>query len=145
MKETKTQLFGADPPVLYVLHYLGLKPWLCFRDYDCNWNILGMRGFASDVAHARWWKVHDNMPGRLQSYCALRTRQKAALEWFRRQAEKANFSDGHWRRNITDTRLKLCFEKFCFWESMLSHWGENKGTKQGPPATKTTTSSLASS
>ncbi|KAK3138712.1 hypothetical protein QOZ80_5AG0372480 [Eleusine coracana subsp. coracana] len=138
MKETKTQLFGADPPVLYVLHYLGLKPWLCFRDYDCNWNILGMRGFASDVAHARWWKVHDNMPGRLQSYCALRTRQKAALEWFRRQAEKANFSDGHWRRNITDTRLKFCFEKFCFWESMLSHWGENKGTK-------TTTPSLASS
>ncbi|GKB60317.1 hypothetical protein Tco_0916503, partial [Tanacetum coccineum] len=52
-KVTKTRLFGADPPVLYVLHYLGLKPWLCFHDYDCNWNVVKIQEFASNVAHAR--------------------------------------------------------------------------------------------
>jgi xylan alpha-glucuronosyltransferase len=126
MKAAKELLFGADPPVIYVLHYLGLKPWLCSRDYDCNWNNRRMHHFASDVAHARWWKVHDSMPEDLQSHCLLKSRQKAALEWDRRQAEKANLSDGHWRRNITDTRLKVCIDKYCFWESMLLHWGENK-------------------
>ncbi|KAG8068595.1 hypothetical protein GUJ93_ZPchr0005g14333 [Zizania palustris] len=132
VKAKKTELFGADPPILYVLHYLGLKPWLCFRDYDCNWNNPVMRDFASDVAHARWWKVHDKMPKKLQSYCVLRSRLKAGLEWDRRQAEKANFEDGHWRRNITDPRLKICYEKFCFWESMLWHWGEKNWTSSNP-------------
>ncbi|KAL5202482.1 hypothetical protein ABZP36_013434 [Zizania latifolia] len=132
VKAKKTELFGADPPILYVLHYLGLKPWLCFRDYDCNWNNPVMRDFASDVAHARWWKVHEKMPKKLQSYCFLRSRLKAGLEWDRRQAEKANFEDGHWRRNITDPRLKICYEKFCFWESMLWHWGEKNRTSSNP-------------
>ncbi|KAI3503259.1 hypothetical protein L1887_31698 [Cichorium endivia] len=27
--------------------------------------------------------------------------------------------------NITDTRLETCFEEFCFWESMLWHWGDH--------------------
>ncbi|CAN6328176.1 unnamed protein product [Urochloa humidicola] len=144
MKAKKTQLFGAEPPILYVLHYLGMKPWLCFRDYDCNWNNPGMREFASDVAHAKWWKVHDRMPWKLQSYCLLRTRQKAGLEWDRRQSEKANSEDGHWRRNITDARLNTCFEKFCYWESMLLHWGENNNKTTSSHATVTTASLAAS-
>ncbi|CAM0883918.1 unnamed protein product [Alopecurus aequalis] len=141
VKAKKTQLFGADPPALYVLHYLGRKPWLCFRDYDCNWNVPILREFASDIAHTRWWKVHDKMPKKLQSYCLLRSRLKAGLEWERRQAEKANFIDGHWKRNITDKRLKICFEKFCFWESMLWHWGEapNSTKKISTPALPTAT------
>ncbi|XP_010911799.1 putative UDP-glucuronate:xylan alpha-glucuronosyltransferase 3 isoform X1 [Elaeis guineensis] len=138
VKAHKTDLFGADPPVLYVLHYLGLKPWLCFRDYDCNWNEDILREFASDVAHARWWKVHDTMPEKLQHFCLLRSKQKAALEWDRRQAEKAKFPDGHWKQNITDPRLHICFEEFCFWESMLWHWGETNWTDNSPvPATPT--------
>nr|CAD1838876.1 unnamed protein product [Ananas comosus var. bracteatus] len=96
-KAQKTRLFAAEPPVLYVLHYLGMKPWLCFRDYDCNWNADIYRQFASDAAHARWWRVHDGMPENLRKFCFLSTRQKAAVEWDRRQAEQANFSDGHWR------------------------------------------------
>lgn len=124
IKEMKTRLFGADPPVLYVLHYLGLKPWLCFRDYDCNWNVDILQGFASDVAHRTWWKVHDAMPENLQRYCLLRSKQKAALEWDRRQAEKGNYTDGHWKIKIQDPRLSICFEEFCFWESMLWHWGD---------------------
>nr|GFA34629.1 glycogenin glucosyltransferase [Tanacetum cinerariifolium] len=33
----RNRLFPADPPQLYVIHYFGIKPWLCYRDYDCNW------------------------------------------------------------------------------------------------------------
>ncbi|XP_026389976.1 putative UDP-glucuronate:xylan alpha-glucuronosyltransferase 3 isoform X2 [Papaver somniferum] len=134
-KVIKTTLFGADPPVLYVLHYLGLKPWLCFRDYDCNWNVDILQEFASDVAHKTWWKVHDAMPENLQKFCLLRSKQKAGLEWDRRQAEKGNFTDRHWNITITDERLKTCFEDFCFWESMLWHWGETNWTDDKSPTT----------
>ncbi|ERN19935.1 putative UDP-glucuronate:xylan alpha-glucuronosyltransferase 3 [Amborella trichopoda] len=144
-KEYKTRLFAADPPELYVLHYLGLKPWLCFRDYDCNWNVDILQEFASDIAHWRWWKVHDMMPEKLQRFCLLRSKQKAGLEWDRRQAEKAAYDDGHWKRNITDPRLKICFEEFCFWESMLWHWGETNWTDDATPVTTTVpTASLSS-
>ncbi|KAI5394309.1 putative UDP-glucuronate:xylan alpha-glucuronosyltransferase 3 [Lathyrus oleraceus] len=141
-KATKTRLFGADPPILYVIHYLGNKPWLCFRDYDCNWNVDILQEFASNVAHARWWKLHNAMPENLQKFCLLRSKQKAALEWDRRQAEKGNYSDGHWKIKIKDPRLKTCFEDFCFWESMLWHWGEKNWTDNStvnnlPPAVKT--------
>lgn len=142
-KEMKTRLFGADPPVLYVLHYLGLKPWLCFRDYDCNWNVELLQEFASDVAHRTWWKVHDAMPENLHKYCLLRSKQKAALEWDRMEAEKNNYTDGHWKVKIQDSRLTTCFEEFCFWESMLWHWGDknwtdNATSTQPPPTVKTT-------
>ncbi|KAL6211211.1 hypothetical protein ACLB2K_016438 [Fragaria x ananassa] len=141
-KERKIHLFQADPPILYVLHYLGNKPWLCFRDYDCNWNVDFLQEFASDVAHKRWWKVHDAMPENLQKFCLLRSKQKAALEWDRRLAEKANYTDGHWKIKIKDKRLKTCFEDFCFWESMLWHWGEKNWTDNAtvtpsPPAVTT--------
>ncbi|CAK9145732.1 unnamed protein product [Ilex paraguariensis] len=146
-KQMKTRLFGADPPVLYVLHYLGLKPWLCFRDYDCNWNVDRLQEFASNGAHRTWWKVHDAMPKNLHKYCLLRSKQKAALEWDRRQAENGNYSDGHWKIKIKDRRLKTCFEEFCYWESMLWHWGETNWTDNAtatpaPPAS--TTASLSS-
>ena len=128
-KQAKIRLFGADPPILYVLHYLGLKPWFCFRDFDCNWNVDILQEFANDVAHERWWRVHNAMTGELQSFCLLRSTQKAGLEWHRRQAEKGNYSDGHWRRKIRDPRLRICDEKFCNWKSMLLHWGETKSTR----------------
>ncbi|XP_021898645.1 putative UDP-glucuronate:xylan alpha-glucuronosyltransferase 3 [Carica papaya] len=148
-KEMKIELFGADPPVLYVLHYLGNKPWLCFRDYDCNWNVDILQEFASDVAHRRWWKVHDSMPENLQKFCLLRSKQKAQLEWDRRQAEKGNYTDGHWKIKIKDKRLETCFEDFCFWESMLWHWGEKNWTDNAtaspsPPAASTAKASLSS-
>ncbi|XP_074308620.1 UDP-glucuronate:xylan alpha-glucuronosyltransferase 1-like [Silene latifolia] len=123
-KEMKTRLFGSDPPVLYVLHYLGIKPWLCHKDYDCNWNTDFLQEFASDVAHARWWRVHDAMPEHLQQFCRLRTKQKAQIEWDRRQAEKGNYSDGHWKVSVKDKRMKICIEKLCNWKGMLKHWGE---------------------
>ncbi|XP_020203623.1 UDP-glucuronate:xylan alpha-glucuronosyltransferase 1 [Cajanus cajan] len=127
-KQMKTMLFGADPPILYVLHYLGVKPWLCFRDYDCNWNADIFHEFASDVAHAKWWKVHDAMPELLQQFCLLKSKQKAQLEWDRRQAEIANYTDGHWRIKVKDRRLKKCIDNLCNWKSMLRHWGETNWT-----------------
>nr|XP_043618230.1 UDP-glucuronate:xylan alpha-glucuronosyltransferase 1-like [Erigeron canadensis] len=112
-KEKKAKLFGANPHILYVLHYLGLKPWLCYRDYDCNWNVELLQEFASDVAHYNWWKVHDTMPPQLQQFCLLSTKQKGQLGWDRRQAHKSNFSDRHWKIKIQDPRKSICIDKLC--------------------------------
>ncbi|BAS75549.1 Os01g0880200, partial [Oryza sativa Japonica Group] len=38
-----------------------------------------------------------------------------------------------------------CFEKFCFWESMLWHWGESKNSTKENPVPATPTASLTSS
>ncbi|MBA0769079.1 hypothetical protein Gotri_017846 [Gossypium trilobum] len=142
VKQKKTRLFGSEPPILYVLHYLGIKPWLCFKDYDCNWNVDIMVEFASDVAHERWWKVHDAMPEELQEFCMLRSRQKAQLEFDRRQAEKAKFRDGHWRIKIEDKRLEKCIDNRCKWKGMLKQWGKGNWTNDEafvptPPAINT--------
>ncbi|CAA6664979.1 unnamed protein product [Spirodela intermedia] len=67
----KNRLFGADPPELHVVHYLGQKPWLCYRDYDCNWNIPGGVIYASDEAHRTWWRLHDNIAPALRRFCRL--------------------------------------------------------------------------
>lgn len=100
----KNELFGADPPKVYSIHYLGLKPWLCYRDYDCNWNIGDQRVYASDVAHQRWWKFHDAMDEKLQKFCGLTKQRKIELDWDRKLARKSQFSDEHWKINVTDPR-----------------------------------------
>ena len=120
---TKTELFSADPPVLYVLHYLGMKPWVCFRDYDCNWNLEEQHKYASDLAHATWYRIHDSMPVTLQRQCWLKTLTKAAREVERRQAEADNYSDEHWKIKIKDPRLKQCATPGnCDWQDMILHW-----------------------
>ncbi|KAL1546970.1 UDP-glucuronate:xylan alpha-glucuronosyltransferase 2 isoform X2 [Salvia divinorum] len=100
----KNQLFGSDPPKLYSIHYLGLKPWLCYRDYDCNWDIADQHVYASDHAHRRWWEVHDAMPEPLQRFCRLSDQRKIELEWNRKVAGELGFEDYHWRLNVTDPR-----------------------------------------
>ncbi|XP_014500490.1 UDP-glucuronate:xylan alpha-glucuronosyltransferase 2 [Vigna radiata var. radiata] len=100
----KNALFGAEPAEVYAIHYLGCKPWHCFRDYDCNWDTLEQRMYASDVAHRRWWKVHDAMEEGLQRLCGLTKRRRTELKWERRKARSMGFSDGHWKINITDPR-----------------------------------------
>ncbi|KAL5558866.1 hypothetical protein UlMin_035077 [Ulmus minor] len=102
----KNELFGADPPKVYAIHYLGWKPWLCYRDYDCNWDIEENYVYASDVAHRRWWQVYDKMDGKLQEFCRLTKRRKTDLEWQRRIARKKGLANGHWRINITDPRRR---------------------------------------
>ncbi|CAH9146176.1 unnamed protein product [Cuscuta epithymum] len=128
VKQRKTELFAAEPPILYAVHYLGYKPWLCYRDYDCNWNVDILQEFASDAAHDKWWRVHDSMEAELQDLCLLRSKQKAQLEWDRRQAAAANYGDGHWKTEIRDQRQKRCTDRLCDWKSMLRHWGEKNWT-----------------
>ncbi|WCJ35412.1 plant glycogenin-like starch initiation protein 2 [Euphorbia peplus] len=102
----KNELFGSDPPKVYSIHYLGLKPWKCYRDYDCNWNIGDQRVYASDVAHKRWWKFHDGMDENLKKFCGLNKQRKIELDWDRKMARKSGFIDQHWKINITDSRRK---------------------------------------
>ncbi|MED6114264.1 UDP-glucuronate:xylan alpha-glucuronosyltransferase 2 [Stylosanthes scabra] len=100
----KNHLFGAEPPKLYSIHYLGLKPWYCYRDYDCNWDVEDQRVYASDVAHHKWWKLHDQMHPKLQRMCRLTKRRRTFLNWERRRASKLGLPDQHWKINITDPR-----------------------------------------
>ncbi|XP_062227499.1 UDP-glucuronate:xylan alpha-glucuronosyltransferase 1-like [Phragmites australis] len=105
-RAAQARLLSAEPAEVYAVHYLGRKPWLCYRDYDCNWNVPALRRFASDEAHARWWAMHDRIePAELRHrFCALPERQMAALEQDRREAERAMAPDAHWNRTITDPR-----------------------------------------
>ncbi|CAH1422107.1 unnamed protein product [Lactuca virosa] len=98
------QLFAADPPKLYTIHYFGRKPWLCYRDYDCNWDVPYFRMYASDVANRRWWNVHDAMDDSLQKQCELTDWRKEELKQDREAAKRAGFADNHWLINITDPR-----------------------------------------
>ncbi|XP_061343166.1 UDP-glucuronate:xylan alpha-glucuronosyltransferase 2 isoform X2 [Gastrolobium bilobum] len=100
----KNGLLGAEPPKVYAIHYLGWKPWHCYRDYDCNWDVEEQRVYASDVAHRRWWKLHDAMDESLQSLCRLTKQRRTELNWERRKAGKKGLPDGHWKINITDPR-----------------------------------------
>ncbi|XP_047326590.1 UDP-glucuronate:xylan alpha-glucuronosyltransferase 2 [Impatiens glandulifera] len=100
----KNNLFGADPPKLYAIHYLGLKPWLCYRDYDCNFDIEDQLVYASDVAHKRWWKVHDAMDAQLQSFCGLSPQRNNDLKWDRMNAMRMALPGAHWNITLTDPR-----------------------------------------
>ncbi|CAI9094900.1 OLC1v1030730C1 [Oldenlandia corymbosa var. corymbosa] len=126
VNQKKIQLIAAEPPILYVIHYLGFyKPWMCSRDYDCNWNVGKLQEFASDDAHRIWWRAHDAMLEKLQGYCMLKARQRAQLEYDRREAEKRNYTDGHWKIVIKDPRYTNCSNLQCnkISEKMLWRWG----------------------
>ncbi|OIT33188.1 PREDICTED: putative UDP-glucuronate:xylan alpha-glucuronosyltransferase 5 [Nicotiana attenuata] len=88
----------------YTVHYLGLKPWMCYEDYDCNWDKVESQIFASDSAHERWWKVYKKMPIELRQYCALTPEMNARIIKWRERAKKAKFSNGHWRIQVKDPR-----------------------------------------
>ncbi|CAL5330255.1 unnamed protein product [Camellia sinensis] len=92
------------PENIYTIHYLGLKPWMCYMDYDCNWDMLDRHRYASDAAHQRWWQVYKAMPKRLQSYCALSEGMDARIRKWRKRAKGANFPDGHWKIKVKDPR-----------------------------------------
>ncbi|XP_057809126.1 putative UDP-glucuronate:xylan alpha-glucuronosyltransferase 4 [Salvia miltiorrhiza] len=92
------------PDDAYALHYLGLKPWMCYKDYDCNWDKAITQIFASDSANQRWWRVYDTMPKSLRRFCALTPKADARIRKHRIKAKRANFADGHWRIKVHDPR-----------------------------------------
>ncbi|GJW88086.1 UDP-glucuronate:xylan alpha-glucuronosyltransferase 2 isoform X1 [Tanacetum coccineum] len=93
----RNRLLAADPPQLYAIHYFGIKPWFCYRDYACNWDIKDLRMYASDVAHHRWWKVHDDMDESLQKHCDLTPKMKMMLKSIRKMAKEARaLEDQHY-------------------------------------------------
>ncbi|KAF4361231.1 hypothetical protein G4B88_000629 [Cannabis sativa] len=86
------------------IHYLGLKPWLCYRDYDCNWDMPDHLIYASDSAHRRWWEVYDYMPKNLQSYCGLTKKMDRRIKKWRGIANKIDLPSGHWKIQPKDLR-----------------------------------------
>ncbi|KAL1309580.1 hypothetical protein HN51_052273 [Arachis hypogaea] len=103
-RRVKNGLIGSETAEVYAVHYLGWKPWQCYRDYDCNWDVEEQLVYASDVAHRRWWKVHDAMDEEMQRMCRLTKRRRTELNWERRKARKKGLVNGHWKINITDPR-----------------------------------------
>ncbi|OVA12561.1 Glycosyl transferase [Macleaya cordata] len=100
VNDTKHVLPGS----VFAIHYLGLKPWMCYRDYDCNWDKLDHRLFASDSAHKKWWRVYDAMPKRLHGFCDLSKSMDLRIKKWRRRAEDAGFPDEHWKIKVKDPR-----------------------------------------
>ncbi|KAK7258854.1 hypothetical protein RIF29_24442 [Crotalaria pallida] len=94
------------PKDVYGIHYFGLKPWMCYRDYDCNWDVEDHHIFASDSAHQRWWQVYDAMPKKLQSYCGLTKKIEEKIMKQRAKARNARLINGHWKIEIKDPRRK---------------------------------------
>ncbi|CAI9769002.1 unnamed protein product [Fraxinus pennsylvanica] len=92
------------PKDIYALHYLGLKPWMCYQDYDCNWDFEEYRRHASDSAHWSWWKVYEAMPKELRSYCTLSREMESRLRYARRVARNSSFPDEHWKIKVQDPR-----------------------------------------
>ncbi|KAK9219085.1 hypothetical protein WN943_007724 [Citrus x changshan-huyou] len=81
-----------------------LKPWMCYKDYDCNWDMVSRHIFASDSAHKKWWQVYDAMPKKLQQYCALTKHMDKRVKKWRRIAENASLANGHWKIKPKDPR-----------------------------------------
>ncbi|KAL1192942.1 putative UDP-glucuronate:xylan alpha-glucuronosyltransferase 5 [Cardamine amara subsp. amara] len=92
------------PEDLEGIHYLGLKPWLCYRDYDCNWDLKTRRVYASDSVHERWWKVYDKMPKKLKGYCGLNLKMEKNIEKWRKIAKHNGFPEKHWKIRVKDSR-----------------------------------------
>ncbi|CAN7096832.1 unnamed protein product [Brassica rapa subsp. narinosa] len=107
--------FGAEsknsqkrhlPDNLEGIHYLGLKPWLCYRDYDCNWDLKSRRVYASESVHEKWWKVYDKMPKKLRGYCGLTRKMEKNIEKWRKMAKVKGLPERHWRIQVRDPRKK---------------------------------------
>ncbi|KAK9682342.1 hypothetical protein RND81_10G066400 [Saponaria officinalis] len=93
------------PNDVYMIHFVGVKPWVCYRDYDCNWDQVDRHIFASDRAHSRWWRVYDALPVELKPYCGLTSYMDANIQNWREIAKNnVSFTDTHWKIDVKDPR-----------------------------------------
>ncbi|KAL0697480.1 hypothetical protein Bca4012_053602 [Brassica carinata] len=88
------------------IHYFGIKPWMCYRDYDCNWDLKTRRVYASESVNEKWWRVYDEMPEKLQRYCGLTRKMDKNIENWRQTAKREGFPEQHWRIEVRDPRKK---------------------------------------
>jgi hypothetical protein len=77
---------------------------MCYKEYDCNWDMPDHHPFASDSAHRRWWQVYEAMPKKLQPFCGLSEKMDARVRKWRGEARNAKLPDGHWRTTVNDPR-----------------------------------------
>lgn len=89
-----TRGVGRD---VYALHFFGFKPWMCYRDYDCNWDRVENQLYASDSFNERWWEIHDVMPEKLRRFCALTPEMNARIRMNRDAAK-------NWKIKVKDPR-----------------------------------------
>ncbi|KAF2589082.1 hypothetical protein F2Q70_00039830 [Brassica cretica] len=94
------------PDNLEGIHYLGIKPWRCYRDYDCNWDLTTRRVYASESVNKKWWKVYDKMPKKLQRYCGLTRKMDKNIEKWMKAAKVKGFPEKHWGLQVGDPRKK---------------------------------------
>ncbi|XP_013603839.1 PREDICTED: putative UDP-glucuronate:xylan alpha-glucuronosyltransferase 5 isoform X1 [Brassica oleracea var. oleracea] len=94
------------PNNLEGIHYLGIKPWRCYRDYDCNWDLTTRRVYASESVNKKWWKVYDKIPKKLQRYCGLTRKMDKNIEKWMKAAKVKGFPEKHWRLQVGDPRKK---------------------------------------
>ena len=94
------------PDNLEGIHYLGIKPWRCYRDYDCNWDLTTRRVYASESVNKKWWEVYDKMPKKLQRYCGLTRKMDKNIEKWMKAAKLKGFPEKHWRVQVRDPRKK---------------------------------------
>ncbi|CAI5524369.1 unnamed protein product [Closterium sp. Naga37s-1] len=120
---------AAQPPVVDMVHYLGAKPWYCYRDFDCNL-LSTERQFADDLAFDMWWKVHDEMSEEEQQQCWMPTWTKAALRAAMEKMRLLKEDPRLWNVTIADPRDNKCRdweEKYsCDWRAMQSVLDEPK-------------------
>ncbi|CAO2836676.1 unnamed protein product [Amaranthus hypochondriacus] len=84
-----------------------LEPSKCFFD-----NLVRKRyslvsyngGDQGDQANTIWWKVYNEMPKMLQSYCGMTESADARLRQTRSRAQQAKLKNGHWDVEIKDPR-----------------------------------------
>ncbi|CAN8305814.1 unnamed protein product [Cochlearia groenlandica] len=104
--KSKNQETRNLPNDIEGIHYLGLKPWLCYRDYDCNWHLKTRRVYASDSVHERWWKVYDKMPKKLKGYCGLSRKMVKDIETWRKNDKVNGLHEKYWSVQVKDPRKK---------------------------------------
>ncbi|CAI5462815.1 unnamed protein product [Closterium sp. Yama58-4] len=101
-------LFASDPPQMTTIHYLGRKPWVCFRDFDCNLSAsLHDLKFVNDVAFRRWWAVHDGIDESLKQWCWLSEELKQVLWRGMKKRKQDGVEPERWNYTITDPRKDL--------------------------------------
>ncbi|CAI7788752.1 unnamed protein product [Closterium sp. NIES-54] len=126
--ETLDSLIASDPPTIHALHFLGKKPWRCYRDFDCNIVMNTHRRFVHHGAHKLWYTLHDSMSEELQAHCLPKNNDKAGIEYRMELLMEENQPPELWNFTLTDPRREMCApqQSHCKWKNNLKGFRKNK-------------------